>query len=52
MAEQKTMEQLITELQTGVTSYNEKMSTDFDQFKAGQQTFQDRIDAIETKLNK
>jgi HK97 family phage major capsid protein len=52
MAEQKTMEQLITELQTGMTTYDEKMATKFDEFQAGQKTFQDRIDGIETKLNK
>ena len=52
MAETKSVEQLLNELQTGMTDYNSKMSTDFDEFKAGQKTFNDRIDAIETKLNK
>jgi HK97 family phage major capsid protein len=52
MAETKSVEQLLDELQTGMTDYNGKMSTDFEEFKAGQKTFNDRIDAIETKLNK
>jgi HK97 family phage major capsid protein len=52
MAETKSVEQLLNELQTGMTDYTGKMSTQFDEFQKGQTAFGSRLDSIETKLNK
>jgi HK97 family phage major capsid protein len=48
MAEEKTMEQLIVELQTGVNDYSTKMEK---QLADSQKLINDRLDKIETKQN-
>ena len=46
-----TMEELIVELQKGVTDYNTKVDSRFDEFANNQKSIDDRLKAIETKQN-